>query len=331
MRLLILGGTVFLGRTIAEAALAAGHEVTLFNRGKSNPSAMREVETISGDRTTDLHKLAGRSWDAVIDPSGYVPKHVGAAARALKDSTAHYTFISTISVYRNYAAPKTDENAPVGVLDDPTVETVTGETYGPLKALCEQAAEAEMPGRVLNVRAGLIAGKYDPTDRFTYWPAKAVQGGDFVAPESPAYPMQIIDARDIADWVLGMAQAGKGGTYNVTGTPIRLGDLIAESQTLAGDAAGAPVYMDADFLAANDVQPWSDLPLWLPASEADYRYMHDVSIAKALADGLTLRPLSDTIQAALGWLRVREGGAGLKAGLSPEREQALLTAWENRA
>lgn len=330
MRVLILGGTVFLGRTIAEAALAAGHEVTLFNRGKSNPAAFSgEVETLMGDRTTDLDLLKGRTWDAVIDPSGYVPRHVGMAARMLRDSAAHYTFISTISVYKNYAMP-TDETSPVGTLEDPSVETVTGETYGPLKALCEQAAEAEMPGRVLHVRAGLIAGYYDPTDRFGYWPWKVMQGGDFVAPESPAYPMQMIDARDIADWVLWMALVGKSGIYNVTGPTVTLGDIIATAQMVTG-GEGSPVYMDAAFLLENGVQPWVDLPLWLPASERDYRYMSQIDVRKAMADGLTIRPLAETIQRAMDWINERSDWRGqLRAGMESVREHALIKAWESR-
>jgi len=328
MNILVLGGTVFLGRTIAEAALAAGHEVTLFNRGKSNPSAFADVETLIGDRDTDLGKLAGRTWDAVIDPSGYIPRHVGAAAQALRDSTAHYTFISTISVYKNYAQPN-DESGEVGVLEDPTTETVTGEAYGPLKALCEQAAESEMPGRVLNVRAGLIVGNYDPTDRFSYWPWRVQQGGDFVAPESPAFPMQIIDARDMADWILKMAAARKGGVYNTTGTPTSLGEIISTVQTAVG-GGGSPVYMDADFLTAQDVQPWMGLPLWIPSGDADYRYMHGVNVQKAVRDGLTFRPLADTVAATLAWVNSRPSDYVFKAGLSAEKEQAVFSAWEAR-
>jgi len=329
MKILILGGTVFLGRTIAEAALAAGHEVTLFNRGKSNPAAFAAIETIIGDRDTDLGKLAGRTWDAAIDPSGYIPRHVGAAAQALKDSVAHYTFISTISVYKNYAQPNMDELGAVGVLDDPTIEAVTGESYGPLKALCEQAAEDAMPGRVLNVRAGLIVGNYDPTDRFTYWPWKVQQGADFVAPESPAYPMQMIDARDIADWVIKMAAACKGGVYNTTGTPSSLGEIISTAQTLIG-GGGSPVYMDAEFLAAQEVQPWVDLPLWIPSSDLDYRHMHAVNVQKAVRDGLTFRPLTDTVAATLKWANGRPAQYVFKAGLSAEKEAAVLAAWDAR-
>lgn len=329
MKILILGGTVFLGRTIAERALAAGHEVTLFNRGKSNPAAFADVETITGDRTTDLGKLTGRTWDAVIDPSGYVPRIVGDAARALKDSTDHYTFISTISVYKSYVQPQMDESAPVGTLEDPTVEQVTGETYGPLKALCEQAVEAELPGRALHVRAGLIAGKYDPTDRFTYWPWKVQQGGDFVAPESPALPMQIIDARDIADWVVKMASARKGGVYNTTGHSTTLGEVISTSQSLVG-GGGNPMYMDAAFLTAQEVQPWMGLPLWIPSDDAEHQHIHNIGVQKAVSDGLTFRPLSHTISAALEWANSRPSDYTFKAGLTAEKEAALFAAWENR-
>ncbi len=329
MNVLILGGTVFLGRTIAEAARTAGHTVTLFNRGKSNPAAFSDIETIIGDRDTDLDKLAGRTWDAVIDPSGYIPRHVTAAGQALKDSTEHYTFISSISAYKSYSQPNMDESGEVGTIDDPTLETVTGESYGPLKALCEQAAEAAMPGRVLNVRAGLIVGKYDPTDRFTYWPWKVQQGADFVAPESPAYPMQIIDARDIADWVLKMAAARKGGVYNTTGTPTNLGEIISTAQTQVG-GGGSPVYMDAEFLAAQEVQSWAEMPLWISATDAGFEYMHAVSVQKAVRDGLTFRPLADSIAAALTWANSRPSDYEFRAGLSAEKEQAVLAAWEKR-
>lgn len=329
MKILILGGTVFLGRTIAEQALAAGHEVTLFNRGKSNPAAFADVETIIGDRTTDLEKLAGRNWDAVIDPSGYVPRFVGDSARALKDSTNHYTFISTISVYKQFSQPQMDESAPVGTLEDPTVEQVTGETYGPLKALCEQAVEAELPGRALQVRAGLIVGNYDPSDRFTYWPWRVQQGGDFVAPESPALPMQIIDARDIADWVLKMAAAGKGGVYNTTGHSTTLGNIISTTQTLVG-GGGNPVYMESAFLTEQEVQPWMGLPLWIPSDDAEHQHIHNISVQKAIADGLTFRSLPDTIQATLAWANSRPADYVFKAGLTAEKEAALFAAWENR-
>ena len=183
MRILILGGTVFLGRALVEAALARGHHLTLFNRGKSNPDLFLRVEQLHGDRATDLHPLQGRHWDAVIDTCGYVPRIVRLSAEGLAPAAGHYTFISSLSVYADTSQPGVDESAPVGTLQDETVEQVTGETYGPLKALCERAVEQSMPGRALVIRPGLIVGPYDPTDRFTYWPVRVARGGDVLAGE----------------------------------------------------------------------------------------------------------------------------------------------------
>ncbi|MEZ4639106.1 MAG: hypothetical protein R2856_29775 [Caldilineaceae bacterium] len=183
MNLLILGGTVFLGRHLVEAALARGHEITLFNRGQHNPDLFPGVEKLRGDRDNDLAALAGRRWDAVIDTCGYIPRAVRQSAQLLADAVDHYTFVSSLSVYADFSKPGIDESAPVGRIDDPTVEQVTGETYGPLKALCEEAAEAAMPGRVFNVRPGLIVGPNDPTDRFTY---QGLHGGRRRRCPSPA-------------------------------------------------------------------------------------------------------------------------------------------------
>src|SRR5688572_29497367 len=197
MRLLVLGGTKFLGRAVVEAAVARGHEPTLFHRGLTNPGLFPDLEHLRGDRDGGLAALQGRTWDAVIDPSGYVPRIVRASAELLADAVEHYTFISSISVYPSFPTPGMDESSPVGTLEDPTVEDVPAH-YGPLKALCEQAAEAAMPGRVFHVRAGLIVGPNDPSDRFTYWPVRVAKGGDVLAPGSPERPVQIIDVRDLA-------------------------------------------------------------------------------------------------------------------------------------
>ncbi|MCE5207811.1 MAG: epimerase, partial [Chloroflexi bacterium] len=208
MKILVIGGTRFLGRAAVEAVLAAGHKVTLFNRGVSNPSLYPQVETIIGDRSMDLSLLKGRSWDAVIDTCGYVPRVVRMSASALSGSVGHYTFISTISVYSETWKTGIDENGVLGVLEDETTEEITGGAYGPLKALCEQAAEDAMPGRVLTIRPGLIVGPHDPTDRFTYWPVRVAQGGEVLAPDSPDYKCQVIDVRDLAEWNIRMIEAG---------------------------------------------------------------------------------------------------------------------------
>ena len=205
MDVLIMGGTGFLGRHLVEAALGEGHRVTLFNRGSSAPDLFPDVETIKGDRELDLSALSGRRWDAAIDTCGYVPRVVRASARLLADAVDHYTFVSSISVYPDAMEPGSDEDAPVQELLDPTVEEVTAKTYGGLKAICEQAAEEEMPGRVLNVRPGLISGPHDPTDRFTYWPRRISAGGEVLAPDSPERQVQFIDVRDLAAWIVRMS------------------------------------------------------------------------------------------------------------------------------
>src|SRR5579885_1733748 len=217
MKLLILGGTVFLGRHIVEAALARGHEITLFNRRQHNGELFPEVEKLRGDRNGDLSALEGRRWDAAIDTSGYFPRVVRASAQKLSGAVDHYTFISSISVYADFTQVGMDENAPVGTLKDESVEEITGESYGPLKVLCEQAAEQAMPGRVLNIRPGLIVGPHDPSDRFTYWPRRLARGGDVLAPGRPERLVQLIDVRDLAEWNIRAAEARLTGLFNATG------------------------------------------------------------------------------------------------------------------
>ena len=223
MKLLILGGTKYLGRHLTESALERGHEVTLFNRGRENPDLFHgKVEKLVGDRDGDLAALKGRKWDAVIDTSGYFPRVVKDSARLLADTVDHYTFISTISVYEDFSQPGIEETAPVGKLEDETVEDIGAGAYGPLKALCEQAVEEVMPGRSLIVRPGLIVGPYDPTDRFTYWPSRIAKGGEVLAPGDGTSPVQFIDARDLAEWVLTMTERKQTGVFNATGPEERL-------------------------------------------------------------------------------------------------------------
>ncbi|MFI5370452.1 MAG: NAD-dependent epimerase/dehydratase family protein, partial [Candidatus Eisenbacteria bacterium] len=206
MRLLILGGTVFLGRHVAGAALERGHQVTLFHRGRSNPGVWPAAEHVIGDRDGGLDALGGRTWDAVVDTSGYVPRLVRAAARRLSGVVGHYVFVSSVSAYAEITRPLADESHPLAALVDPTVETVTGETYGGLKAACERAAEEEMPGRVASIRAGLLVGPHDTSDRFPYWPRRIARGGETLAPAPREHPTQFVDARDLAEWMVGVAQ-----------------------------------------------------------------------------------------------------------------------------
>lgn len=329
MKLLIIGGTRFLGRAIVEAALADGHELTLFNRGQSNPDLFPTVETLIGDRDGGLDVLKGRTWDAVIDTCGYVPRLVRDAATLLADAVGHYTFISTISVYAEEAEAPITEASPLSTIEDPTVEKVTGETYGPLKMLCEQAAAEVMNGRSLSVRAGLLVGPHDPTDRFTYWPVRVARGGQVLAPDDPAVPTQFIDVRDIATWTVQAAAKQLTGPVNVTGpaAPLPLGDVLAACRR-ATDSDAAFVWVDEAFLLAEDVAPFTDLPLWVPAARQS---MMQVDCQRALETGLTYRPLETTIADTLAWAHTRPDDHEWRNGLTPEREAELLTKWREQA
>jgi 2'-hydroxyisoflavone reductase len=325
MKLLILGGTRFLGRALVDEALAAGHELTLFNRGQSNPGLYPAVEQLHGDRDGGLDILSGRRWDAVIDTCGYAPRVVRAAADFLSEAVDHYTFISSASVYAEPLAVGTDENSPVATTPDETVEEITGETYGPLKALCEAAAAEAMGGRSLAVRAGLIVGPHDQSDRFTYWPVRIARGGEVLAPGAPGYGVQFIDVRDLAQWVLWATETRLTGPYNVTGPrePLPLGRLFDECRDAAGSGARF-TWVDEAFLAAHEVQPYTELPLWVPA---EFGGFNAFSIDKALAAGLAFRPSAETVRDTLAWAETRPAGYEWRNGLSPEKEAALLAEW----
>lgn len=332
MKLLIIGGTRFLGRAIVDEALAAGHEVTLFNRGQSNPDLYSgQVETLIGDRDGGLAVLNGRTFDAAIDTCGYVPRLVRDSAAFLADMVQQYVFISSISVYPQAALrePNVAENAAVDTIEDETSEEVTGESYGPLKALCEQAAEAAMPGRVLHVRAGLIVGPYDLTDRFTYWPYRVAQGGEVLAPDGPGADVQFIDVRDLAQWILHMVEAKKSGTYNVTGQAgaVKLGDVLTTSREVSGSDATF-TWADEAFLTEHEVSVWIDLPLWVGSELPGFSL---VNCDKAFADGLVIRPLAETVRDTLTWQATRPADHEWRAGLRREREAELLQKWHNRA
>ncbi|MBL8055402.1 MAG: NAD-dependent epimerase/dehydratase family protein [Anaerolineales bacterium] len=328
MKLLILGGTIFLGRQVAEAALARGHTVTLFNRGRRNPDLFPEVEKLRGDRDGGLDVLRGRRWDAVIDPSGYVPRLVRAAAELLAGAAEHYTFISSLSVYADNRQLGITESYPVGRLADESVEQITAETYGPLKALCEQAAEAALPGRVLTVRAGLIVGPHDPTDRFTYWPARVARGGEVLAPGRPDYRVQFVDVRDLAGWIVRAVEARVTGVFNATGPEgvLTLGELLAASQAISG-ADTRLTWAAEPFLLEQKVVPWSELPLWIPDSDPDAAGFSAFDCGKALAAGLTFRPLAETVRDTLTWAAARPAEHAWRAGLPAEREAELLRLW----
>lgn len=321
MKLLILGGTVFLGRHIVESALARGHEITLFNRGQHHSDLFPEVEKLRGDRNGDLAALEGRHWDAAIDTCGYFPRVVRASAQKLADAVDHYTFISSISVYADFTKVGMDENAPVGTLADESVEEITNETYGPLKVLCERAAEQAMPGRVLTVRPGFIVGPYDPTDRFTYWPYRVAQGGDMLAPGNPDSPIQFIDVRDLASWIVRMIEDRQTGAYNATGPnyTLTMQDLLETCRKASGSNTRF-IWVSEPFLAEYQVE----LPIWMPSEEAGGA---TVDCNKAFEAGLVFRPLSSTVRDTLAWQEARTPPTPLRAGLSPEQETQLLQAW----
>ncbi len=325
MKLLILGGTRFLGRALVEAALNAGHELTLFNRGQSGPDLFPQVERLTGDRDGDLSALTGRQWDAVIDTCGYVPRIVRASAKLLATAVKQYTFISTISVYADPSTIGIDEYSPLGTLEDETVEEITGETYGPLKVLCEQAVDEAMGMRSLHVRAGLIVGPHDTTDRFTYWPYRVAQGGEILAPGEPEQGVQFIDVRDIAEWTIRATEQHLTGPYNVTGPKRKLTMqevLIACRQ--ASDSDADFTWVSEKFLLDNKVAPYSEMPLWVPAK---YIGFDTVNCAKVNGAGLRIRPLSDTIRDTLAWQATRPADHEWRSGLTAERETALLQAW----
>jgi 2'-hydroxyisoflavone reductase len=325
MKILMIGGTVFLGRHIVESALARGHEVTMFNRGQHNPELFPEVEKLRGNRDGGLDVLKGRRWDAVIDTCGYVPRVVAASAQLLADAAEHYTFVSSGSVYAGDVINPTEET-PVLTLADETVEQVTGETYGALKALCEKAAEAAMPGRVLNVRSGLIVGPHDPTDRFSYWPCRVARGGEVLSPGKPDARVQVIDGRDLADWIVRMAEARKAGVYNTTGPNYRmtLGEVLTAAKEASGSDA-AFTWIPDEFLVDRQVGGWMEMPLWVPGGGADGIF--SMVIDKAVADGLTFRPIAETVADTIAWDKTRPADREWRAGLKADKEAAILAAW----
>ena len=331
MHILIIGGTIFVGRALVEAAQSRGHTLTLFNRGQTNPGAYPDIETITGDRGGDLSALSERRWDAVIDTCGYFPRLVRHSAQTLAQAAGHYTFISSISVYADISQPGLDETAKVGKLENESVEEITGETYGPLKALCEQAVEAEMPGRNLVIRPGLIVGPHDSSDRFTYWVMRVKRGGKVLAPGRPGRGLQFIDVRDLAEWTLRLIEEGQIGVFNATGLPeaITMTRLLERCREISGSAAHFTWVEDA-FLVENKVGEWREMPLWVPESDPQSRGLFTISMEKALEAGLRFRPIEETVRATLQWASTRPADYKWRAGLTAEREAELLALWEKR-
>ena len=307
-------------------AIARGHEVTLFNRGETNPELFPEVERLRGDRDGDLSALEGGEWDAVIDPSGFVPRVVRASAELLHGSVGHYVFVSSGSVYAEPYMPGYDESAPTVELEDPASEEVLRD-YGALKAACEGVVREVFPDGHTNVRAGLIVGPHDGSGRFTYWPLRGSLGGEVLAPGSREVLTQFVDVRDLGGWMVDACERRVVGTFNATGKPISLGTVL--------EACGIsePVWVDESFLLEQEVGAWMELPLWVPP---DLNAFVQMSVEKAVGAGLLFRPLEETVRDTLAWAQAT--GAELvtetpygTAGLEPAREAELLEAWRSRS
>ena len=315
MKLLVLGGAKFLGRAIVDAALAGGHELTLFNRGETNAGLFAEVEQLRGDRDGGLEALAGRDWDAVVDTCGYFPRIVRQSAEALAGSVGTYCFISSVSVYADLSGV-VDEDSPVGTLDDETTEEFGAEfeRYGPFKALCESAVQEVYGDRALIVRPGLIVGPHDPTGRFTYWPHRLARGGELLAPGSPERLAQFIDVRDLAEWIVRLVEDGRNGVFNATGEGVAWGYLLSEAN---------PTWVTDEFLVSKEVGEWMELPLWI--ADPAYAGMHRTDVSRAVAAGLRTRPAADTLRDTFALAQPVDG-----VGLTPDREAELLAAWHSR-
>lgn len=322
MRLLLIGGTKFVGYHLTEAALARGWHVTHFNRGQSNPGAFPQVETITGDRNKDLDRLDGR-WDAVIDTSGYTRLTVAKSAEWLQGRADRYVFISTISVYENLMEEVCDEDSKLATTDDPDATEVTGENYGALKVLCEREVTSRWGEQSLIVRPGLIVGPQDPTDRFPYWLDRVARGGDFLVPGTPGRLCHFSDVRALARWTVDSTEAGRSGVTNIEGRGVTMESVIKACQAATG-ASGHPVWVDSDWLAEQGVSYWSGIPLWLPENAGH------AARQRAAETGLEDWPLDETAADTWAWLQTLPADRTWKAGLAADREAELLAAWGSR-
>lgn len=331
MKLLVFGGTQFVGRHLVRAALDRGHQVTLFNRGRTNPGLFPEAERLLGDRREDLSVLDGGSWDAVLDVNGYRPSVVGAAAEKLRGKAGVYAFISTVSVYAEKETPGLHEGSPLAAPKpgEEGSEEITGESYGWLKAACERAVEGAWPDRSLLVRPGLVVGPHDPTGRFSYWPWRVARGGEVLAPAGPEYPLQFIDGRDLAEWTIRALEEGRTGPFTAIGPDrhLTLGELLETCREMSEGAGSAArfTWVAEDFLLERGIEDFRDLPLWIAGPEAAGFYGFDNR--KAVAAGMTFRPLAETVRDTLAWLAEAEEKDTPQDRLSPEREAELLRAW----
>ena len=327
--LLILGGTGFIGPPLTQEAQRLGWKVTHFNRGKTAADGVAGVETLIGDRKGQFDALRGRRWDAVVDDTGYIPKYVRMSAQLLAPNVGYCLYISSISAYASFAKPN-DEQSPTGKLSDPDTEEITEESYGPMKALCEQYTADAFRGRASIVRPGYIVGPLDRSDRFTYWPVRASKGGEMLAPGTPQDPIQVIDVRDLAAWMMTLVRARTTGYFNAVSPPgaFTMGDLIRTSLSASPKAGTSATWVPEDFLAAHWKAEELDLPPWSPM-KGEMAGASLTSIAPAIRTGLRSRPLQDTVRDTLAWFQSlpAERQAKLRAGLDPQKEADTLRAW----
>ena len=332
LKILILGGTGYIGPHMVREALRRGHQVTLFNRGRRAKDLFPDLETRIGDRDGQLDSLNGGQWDAVIDNSGYVPRHVRDSASLLKSAAPYYLFISSVSAYARFDV-ELDEDSPLATIEDETVEEITGETYGALKVLCEKAvAEVYGAENCSVLRPTYICGPGDTTDRFSYWPVRVSRGGEMLLPESPDSPIQIIDVRDLASFVVRCVERRTSGIYN-TVTPrgeYTLGKVIDDSQAVSGTQI-SPVWMDLDFIAENQLVEKGEIPTWAPSTGPESKWAL-ASGERAAAAGMETRPIRETIRGILDWWQTlpEERRSNMRAGMNPEREAELIAAWKAR-
>jgi 2'-hydroxyisoflavone reductase len=325
VRILVLGGTSFAGRHLVELALARGHDLVLFNRGRTGAGLHPGVERVVGERAGDLDGLRGRTFDAVVDMSGYFQADVERSAGLLAGSAGRYLFVSSRSVYADHSRAGANEDSALAELPPGApADEITEESYGPLKAWCERAARAAFGDRAIVVRPGLIVGPYDPTGRFTYWPVRVAEGGDVLAPAPPDQPVQVVDARDLAAFMLGLLERDVRGTFDVVspGGALTLGDVLEACMATGGDDARL-VWVDEAFLLERGVEPWTELPLWTPGEDMAGFQRSDVS--RALAAGLTIRPIAETVADTLRWAQETNPDPG--PSMTREREAALLSEW----
>jgi len=339
MKILLLGGTRFLGPHLVDIALKRGHTVTAFNRGRFSNDTDARMEVITGDRHHDLNKLSGRRWDAVIDNCGYLPKSVELSARALRESVEKYVFVSSVSAYAGFPKSDLDESNPLAELTheqemradqidltgDITAPALA-EMYGPLKAACEKTIQTEMPGRTLIIRPGLIVGPLDHTDRFTYWLMRIADGGEVLAPGEPSQNVQFVDVRDVAGFIITAVESSLTGAFQVDGLPYEttMGSML-ETINNVTESNARFTWVDEQFIEREGIQPWNDLPVYLPASFEDAAGFMSKNIGQALAAGLTLTPLETTVWDTFDWRRKQDHP--LRAGITREREAELLKKW----